>query len=148
MDNIFLLIQAGLNTLALLTSNPALGGGSSVQSAEITKLLVLFSSLVARGEDAAHELEVFTKKIEELVAEGREPTPAEWAALEKRSDTAHEALQEAKKRIETEPQPLSDQEKAELHTLLEMRDDLDVNLTPEQEERMAELLERLEQTPE
>lgn len=39
------------------------------------------------------EMQQLKTKVETIVAEGREPTEAEWAELQARSDAAHAAIQ-------------------------------------------------------
>ncbi len=49
---------------------------------------------VAAGQGIAQAVEAKTL-VERLVAEGRDPSPEEWAALNASTDTLHQAIQGA-----------------------------------------------------
>lgn len=51
------------------------------------------ASFLRRGEPTEKALKALKDAIEEMVLEGRDPTDAEWEALRKRSDAAHERIQ-------------------------------------------------------
>lgn len=78
------------------------------ESATVARVLSLAAFAVERGEAGRHALEVLCAKIDEMVAQGREPTAEEWAGLRARSDTAHEAIQKAADEVrpdENAPEP-------------------------------------------
>lgn len=106
------LIHIAINGLALLLKNPALGGSSNLRLQEASELLGLLDQILTRGEEAYEDLVAFAETIQAMVDANRAPTPAEWAALRARSDTAHAVLQEAKAALdspegtgEVEPNP-------------------------------------------
>jgi hypothetical protein len=90
MSGISWTVLAGL--LRALSVFAPLGGK---QGAALQSTLVLAATLLERGEAGRHELEKLCADIDAMVAQGREPTPSEWAALLARSDAAHEAIQQA-----------------------------------------------------
>lgn len=110
------LILIALRGLSVLTSNPALGGGSSVKLQETSKLLEFLGELLERGDEAHTELKEFADSIKTMAAEGRAPTPSEWKALQDRSEAAHNIIQEAAREAEAEeaanapPEPESEPE--------------------------------------
>jgi hypothetical protein len=89
LQSTFSTISALLSGLSLAARNPVFSGAGVAISA----VLDLASSLVARGEAGAAELEKLTEEIKAMVAEGRQPTAAEWKSLRSRSDAAHAILQ-------------------------------------------------------
>lgn len=104
MDPITLAITA-INGLSLVLSNPALGGGSSIRQGEASELLGILATLLIEGDDARNDLIAFTEQIDAMVAQGRGPTPNEWAALRDRSDAAHDRLQEIEDELLEEEEP-------------------------------------------
>ena len=83
-----LLIVTLLRSLALLTGDSALGyRGTSVVS-----VLKLIAAAVEVGSAGKDELTHLAQVVDQMVAEGREPTKAEWAELKHRSDVAHDIL--------------------------------------------------------
>ncbi len=103
------LILVAIRGLALVTNNPALGGGSSVRLQEASELLGLLGEVLARGDEAHDDLVAFTKMVEGMAKQGRPPSEAEWKALRGRSDAAHDVIQEAaaateEPEVETEPE--------------------------------------------
>jgi hypothetical protein len=90
MNGVSWVVLAGL-IRALAVFAPV--GGKSGE--ELQKLMLIAASLLERGEAGRHELEKLTAKLEEMVAQGREPKPEEWAASRARSDAAHDAIQKA-----------------------------------------------------
>ncbi len=100
------LILVAVRGLALVTNNPALGGGSSVRMQEASELLGLLGELLARGDEAHDDLVAFTKVMESMAKQGRAPSTVEWATLRGRSDAAHDVIQEAAAATEeSEPEP-------------------------------------------
>ena len=96
------LILVAIRGLALVTNNPALGGGSSVRMQEASELLGLLGELLERGDEAHDDLVAFTKVMEGMAKQGRAPSSAEWDALRDRSDAAHDVIQEAAAATEEE----------------------------------------------
>jgi hypothetical protein len=103
--NIIQLILVAIRGLAVVTNNPAIGGGSSVRLDEASKLLNLLGELLERGDEAHTELKEFAEVIERMAKEGRAPTNAEWDTLKERSDAAHSVLQAALAEAEAEEEP-------------------------------------------
>ncbi len=89
------LILVAIRGLALVTNNPALGGGSSVRMQEASELLGLLGELLERGDEAHDDLVAFTKVMEGMAKQGRAPSSAEWDSLRDRSDVAHDVIQAA-----------------------------------------------------
>lgn len=84
------IIAALLGALSTAARNPVFSGaGGAIASA-----LQLASTLVERGEAGAEELKKLTEDVKAMVAEGRQPTAAEWKELRSRSDAAHAILQD------------------------------------------------------
>ena len=111
------LALVAIKGLSVVMNNPALGGGSSVQLREASDLLGLLGELLTRGDEAHDELVAFTKVVEDMAADGRQPTPAEWDTLRGRSDAAHDVIQAAAaatEEEETEQVFLEELTKAEL----------------------------------
>ena len=102
--------------LALLTNNPAFGGGSNLRLQSVSKLLEFLGELLERGDEANEELKDFAETIERMVKENREPSTAEWATLKARSDAAHDVIQEARRRAEAEENPQPEPEPEPLPT--------------------------------
>jgi hypothetical protein len=100
MSGISWTVLAGLmRALSVL----AVAGGA--KGVELQKLLSIVATLLERGEAGRHKLEVLCAKIDVMVAQGREPTSAEWAELVGRSDAAHEIIQAAAKSDDPPPPP-------------------------------------------
>ncbi len=104
------LILVAIRGLALVTNNPALGGGSSVRMQEASELLGLLGELLERGDEAHDDLVAFTKVMEGMAKQGRAPSSIEWDTLRARSDAAHDVIQEAaaateEPEVATEPEP-------------------------------------------
>ncbi len=95
MDPLSLALLA-INGLRTVLSNPALGGGSSVQLGQASELLGILGALISQGDDALDDLKEFTGVIEEMAAKGRAPSPSEWDVMRARSEDAHARLQAAK----------------------------------------------------
>ncbi len=96
------LILIALRGLSVLTSSPALGGGSSVKLQETSKLLAFLGELLERGDEAHTELTEFAESIKRMADENRAPTPSEWEAMEARSNAAHDIIQGAMREAEAE----------------------------------------------
>ena len=96
------LAMIAINGLSVLTNNPAIGGGSNLKLQEASRLLGLLGELLSRGDEGHRELKKFAKEIEQMAAENRSPTPAEWDTLKARSDSAHATIQEAAAAAEAE----------------------------------------------
>ncbi len=111
------LALVAIKGLSVVLNNPALGGGSSVRMQEASELLSFLGELLTRGDEAHDELVAFTKVVEEMAAQGRQPTTAEWNTLRGRSDAAHDVIQAAAAAAgeeETEQVFLEELTKAEL----------------------------------
>lgn len=130
------LVLVAIRGLSLVTSNPALGGGTSVRMQEASELLSLLGELVERGDEAHEELTEFTKVIEAMAEEGRNPTPAEWQTLRDRSDAAHSTIQDAVAEIEAK-------EEAEAAEKQRLKDEIEANELRVREDALKEDLARL-----
>ena len=112
------LALVAIKGLSVVLNNPALGGGSSVKMQEASELLSFLGELLTRGDEGHEQLVAFTKVIEGMAAQGRQPTTAEWNTLRGRSDAAHSIIQEAAAAVteeeETEQVFLEELTKAEL----------------------------------
>ncbi len=111
------LALVAIKGLSVVLNNPALGGGSSVKLQDASELLSFLGELLTRGDEAHDELVAFTKVVEEMAAQGRQPSTAEWDTLRGRSDAAHDVIQAAAaatEEEETEQVFLEDLTKAEL----------------------------------
>ncbi len=84
-----------LRSLQIVSNNPAIGGGSTLRTQEISELLGLFGQLFERGDEALEELQEFADIVGAMAAENRNPSRAEWETLRARSDVAHDVIQEA-----------------------------------------------------
>lgn len=104
------LILVAIRGLAVVTDNPALGGGSSVKMQEMSEILALLGELLERGDEAHDELVAFTKMVEGMAQQGRAPTSAEWDTLRGRSDAAHSTIQDAAADIEAEEKAAEEEE--------------------------------------
>jgi len=114
------LALVAIKGLSVVLNNPAVGGKSSVQFQDASELLALLGELLTRGDEAHDELVAFTKVVEGMAAQGRQPTRAEWDTLRGRSDAAHDIIQEAAaatEEEETEQVFLEELTKAELLAL-------------------------------
>lgn len=113
------LALVAIKGLSVVLNNPAVGGKSSVQFQDASELLALLGELLTRGDEAHDELVAFTKVVEGMAAQGRQPTRAEWDTLRGRSDAAHDIIQEAAAATEEETEQvfLEELTKAELLTL-------------------------------
>lgn len=91
MSGISWVVLAGL--MRALSVFAPLGGK---QGEELQKLLGYVALLLERGEAGRHALEELCAQVDVMVAQGnRSPTVEELAALQGRSDVAHEIIQEA-----------------------------------------------------
>lgn len=114
------LALVAIKGLSVVLNNPAVGGKSSVQFQDASELLALLGELLTRGDEAHDELVAFTKVVEGMAAQGRQPTRTEWDTLRGRSDAAHDIIQEAAaatEEEETEQVFLEELTKAELLAL-------------------------------
>lgn len=84
-------LRAVSSSLGSIVGDPA----HNQKGAAITRVLTLAASAIDSGQDVAQGLQELTTEIQKMTAEGREPSPDEWAELKKRSDDAHAALQTA-----------------------------------------------------
>jgi len=140
------LALVAIKGLSVVLNNPALGGGSSVKLDQASELLALLGELLTRGDEAHDELVAFTKVVEGMAAEGRQPNKVEWDALRGRSDAAHSIIQEAAAAIEeeeTEQVFLEELTKAELLEQAE-RDGISVPASATKAQ-IIELLEAVEE---
>jgi hypothetical protein len=104
------LILVAIRGLAVVTNNPALGGGSSVRMQEASELLALLGELLERGDEAHDELVAFTKVVEGMAKQGRAPSGAEWDTLRGRSDAAHATIQDAVADLDAEEKAAEEEE--------------------------------------
>lgn len=87
-------------TAQLLALAPSLLGAISAVSAaggapsSVSRYLDLAATLIGQGASAYNSLVTLKATVQTMTAEGREPTEAEWAILEGRSDVAHAAIQD------------------------------------------------------
>lgn len=72
---------------------PTFVGDHSHKAEALSSYLKAGASLIQAGEAGADELALLTEQVKSMVADGRDPTPAEWADLKSRSDAAHAAIQ-------------------------------------------------------
>ncbi len=96
------LILIALRGLSVITSNPALGGGSMVKVQQASKLLDFLGELLERGDEAHTELKEFAETVKAIADENRAPSSAEWQTLEDRSAAAHDVIQAARRKAEAE----------------------------------------------
>lgn len=66
----------------------------SIGHDSIATWLDLAARLIKSGDKAEAALVELKEQIEAMVAEGRDPTPEEWAELKRRSDDAHSRIQD------------------------------------------------------
>ena len=107
MNPITLAILA-INSIRTVLANPFIGGGSSLRTDQASELLGVLGVLLEEGDDAIEKLEAFAKVVEAMAKEGRSPTKTEWDILRRRSDDAHQRLQDVKEELlaeEPEPEP-------------------------------------------
>lgn len=112
MDPISIAIAA-INGLRLVLNNPALGGGSSLRFDQASEVLGLLGTLLSEGESAYEELKTLTAVIEDMAANGRGPTRAEWDVMRARGQDAHDRLQAVKEELIEEdatPEPAPETE--------------------------------------
>lgn len=108
MDPLSIALLA-INGLRTVMGNPALGGGSSVRLDQASELLGILGTLLQQGDESLDDLREFTKIIEAMAAQGREPTPTEWGILRQRSDAAHARLQAVKEELLREEEEMDDE---------------------------------------
>lgn len=60
----------------------------------VSRYLGLAATLIGQGASAYNSLVLLKNTVQRMVAEGREPTDDEWAAMEGRSNVAHSAIQD------------------------------------------------------
>jgi hypothetical protein len=101
MDPITLILLT-LQSLAVVTQNPALGGGSSLKLNEVSNLLNLLATFVLAGKAGEEHLQAFADTVAKMRDEHRAPTPNEWADLTARRDAAHQRLQDLKPELEAQ----------------------------------------------
>jgi len=63
------------------------------QQSSVPRYLDTLSAIMKQGGEAYEELKRFTEFVELMKTENREPTESEWAALQLRSDAAHDEIQ-------------------------------------------------------
>lgn len=80
-----MLIATLVGQLALIAKDPALG----YRGQAITETLGLLATIIGKGEAARAELEALAAKIQQMVAEQREPTKEEWQGLRDLSRQHH-----------------------------------------------------------
>ena len=101
MDPVAMILLA-IRGLSVVANNPLLGGGSSLQTKEISDFLAMLGELIERGDEAHDELKTFAEMVDSMAKEGRSPTRAEWDVLRGRSDAAHAVIQDAAAELEPE----------------------------------------------
>lgn len=74
---------------------PTFVGDHSHKAEALSSYLKAGASLIQAGEKGAEELAALTEQVKAMVADGRDPTAAEWDSLKSRSDAAHAAIQGA-----------------------------------------------------
>lgn len=82
-------LSALLRGLSALSMDPAWGPKGEA----LTRILALGALALERGEAGRADLEALCAEIDTMVAQGRDPTAAEWGTLRGRSEAAHEKLQ-------------------------------------------------------
>lgn len=87
MNNLELLAVL-VGQLAIIAQDPALG----YRGAALTQALSLISKLMQQGDAARAELEALAARVQEMVAEGREPTKEEWQSLRDIAKKNHDIL--------------------------------------------------------
>lgn len=92
--NALMLIASILQTLALVSRNPALG----FDATKYAEILEFLARLVERGNAATDELRKLRTEVETMVQENRPPTDDEVARWKARSDAAHADLQSMRDR--------------------------------------------------
>lgn len=90
--NALMLVAGILQTLALVSRNPAIGFDATKYAA----VLEFLARLVEKGNSAVDELRALRSEVEGMLTENRPPTDAEVANWKSRSDAAHAALQAMK----------------------------------------------------
>jgi len=137
MDFISLALIA-IRGVSTVLHNPALGGGSSASSRNVSNLLLIFSDLLEEGDEAYEEMKEFAETVAAMAAEGRSPTREERQFLRARRAAAHERYQAAKERIlnpQEEPTVLDEQA---LETLIATLEDIpEEDRTDEENEELA-----------
>lgn len=97
-----------MNALALaltaLRGISTLLGGVKIRGREGSELLNLLASLIEEGAEVFEDLKAFTTTIEAMVADNRNPTPAEWDDMRSRGQAAHDRLQAVKEELTAEPE--------------------------------------------
>lgn len=83
------LISMFLRSLSTIAGDPSLGP----KGAAIRAVLDLAAAAIERGVEGSGELKLLVQKIDSMVADGREPSPEEWDELKRRSDAAHDIIQ-------------------------------------------------------
>jgi hypothetical protein len=78
-----------LRNLATIAGDPALG----YRGASLIAVLNLMAVAIEAGVAGYEEIQRLKLQVDEMVAQGREPTKAEWSELRARSEAAHLALQ-------------------------------------------------------
>lgn len=78
---------------ALLSRALALFGDDGV-----ARWLSLAAGVIAAGGAADGRLTALNDQVRAIVEEGRAPSPAEWAAMDARSDVAHGRIQDEAQR--------------------------------------------------
>ena len=91
-QELLMTISGLLQAFASIARSPAIGADLDKYAA----LLDLLSRLVSRGADALDELRALRVEVEDMRATGRVPSLDEITAMRKRSDAAHQRLQELK----------------------------------------------------
>jgi hypothetical protein len=95
-----------MNALALaltaLRGISTLIGGVKIRGREGSELLNLLASLIEEGAEVFDDLKAFTTTIEAMVADSRNPTPAEWDDMRARGQAAHDRLQAVKAELQVE----------------------------------------------
>lgn len=81
------LIAQVLLAIAGAARSPGIGHDS------IARWIELAGRLIETGSAAEAELRALKAQVEQMVIESREPTRAEWAAWEARSDAASDSIQ-------------------------------------------------------
>lgn len=106
MENLFLLMKTFLAALSLLLCNPKTGGGSHLQPAEASEILILVHSALERKDE-----EGFLNCmgiLETAATASRAPTPDEWVVLRSRDN--HEQAVASGEDLETSEEEEGEEE--------------------------------------
>lgn len=123
-----------MNALALaltaLRGISTLLGGVKIRGREGSELLNLLASLIEEGAEVFEDLKAFTTTIEDMVADNRNPTPAEWDDMRARGQAAHDRLQAVKDELTAEEEPVEEEETPEAEPVPEAEPEAEEEADP------------------